>query len=197
MMTLNNPQMEKTVWEKKYYLKEDEHKEYASKNVGGTALGIGIGALALTLLGRNGIGNILGNITGTNTEVNPEETAFGLYKGYRDADDAIIAKHNEDSFRLYQGYTNQGIALQKEIDDLKTKLAVAEAVRPYQDKAIYDAIALEKERRECADCQIVGYSNCTFIPQYIADLTPATTSTPKTIYNPLSCMNNRGCNCGC
>lgn len=187
MITTMNPQMDK-----KYILKDEE---YASKGVAGTALGLGIGALGWNLLQNNGLGNILGG--GSNKQKEQDEALFGVYKGYRDSDDAIIAKHNEDSFKLYQGYTNQGIALQKEIDDLKTKLAVAEAVRPYQDKAIYDAIAIEKERRECADCQIVGYSNCTFIPQYIADLTPATTSTPKTIYNPLSCMNNRGCNCGC
>lgn len=195
MMTMN-PQMEKTVWEKKYYLKEDEHKEYASKNVGGTALGLSIGALALTLLGRNGIGNILGNITGTNTEVNPEETAFGLYKGYRDADDAIIAKANKDAFDLYAYSRNGFDALQAQISDLKTKLAVADAVQPWKDKAIYDAIALEKERREAADCQIVGYSNCTFYPVNVADVTVGTTSTPKTTFNPLSCLN-RGCGCGC
>lgn len=176
--------------DKKFYDKDD----FASKGVAGTALGIGIGALGLELLRNGGLNNLLGGIVGTPQQTNPEETAFGLYKGYRDADDAIIAKHNEDSFALYK-YSRDGFdGMQKEISDLKTKLAVAEAVQPWKDKSIYDAIALEAERRQSGDCSIVGYSNCTFIPQYIADITPATTSTPKVTYNPLNCLRPT---CGC
>lgn len=167
-------------------------KEYASKGTANTALGLSIGALAWEAL-RNG-GLNLGNILGGNQPQNQEETAFGLYKGYRDADDAIIAKHNQDAFALYK-YSRDGFdGMQKEISDLKTKLAVAEATQPWKDKSIYDAIALEAERRQSADCSIVGYSNCTFIPQYIADMTPATTSTPKVTYNPLNCLRPT---CGC
>ena len=167
-------------------------KEYASKGTANTALGLSIGALAWEAL-RNG-GLNLGNILGGNQPQNQEETAFGLYKGYRDADDAIIAKHNKDSFDLYK-YSRDGFdVMQKEISDLKTKLAVAEATQPWKDKAIYDAIALEAERRQSGDCSIVGYTNCTFIPQYIADMTPATTSTPKVTYNPLNCLRPT---CGC
>jgi hypothetical protein len=167
-----------------------EKEEYASKGVAGTALGLSIGALGYELLKNGGLN--LGNILGG--QQNPEETAFGLYKGYRDADDLIIAKHNQDAFSLYK-YSRDGFdAMQKEISDLKTKLAVAEAVEPWKNKSIYDAIALESERRQSADCSIVGYSNCTFIPQYIADMTPATTSTPKVTYNPLNCLRPT---CGC
>ena len=175
--------------DKKFYDKDD----FASKGVAGTALGIGIGALGLELLRNGGLNNLLGGIVGGQPQ-NQEETAFGLYKGYRDADDKIIAKHNEDSFALYK-YSRDGFdSMQKEISDLKTKLAVAEAVQPWKDKSIYDAIALEAERRQSGDCSIVGYSNCTFIPQYIADITPATTSTPKVTYNPLNCLRPT---CGC
>lgn len=172
---------------KKWY-----EKEYASKSVGNTALGLSIGALGLELLKGNGLN--LSNLIGNNNNQNPEETAFGLYKGYRDADDAIIAKHNEDAFRLYK-YSRDGFdALQNEISELKTKLAVTDAIQPWRDKAVYDAIALEAERRNSADCSIVGYANCTFIPQYIADMTPATTSTPKATSNPLNCLKPF---CGC
>jgi hypothetical protein len=190
---VNSPMMDKTVWEKKYIYK-DEDKMYATRGTGNTALGLSIGALALTVLGRNGLNNILGGITGNGTQVNPEETAFGLYKGYTDADSKIIEKHNKDAFDLYAYSRNGFDALQAQISDLKTKLAVTDAVRPYQDRMIYEAIALEKERREAADCQIVGYTNCTFIPQYVADITPAATSTQKTTFNPLNCLN-RGCGC--
>lgn len=168
-----------------------EKDEYASKGVAGTALGLSIGALGYELLKNGGLN--LGGILGNN-QTNPEETAFGLYKGYRDADDAIVAKHNEDSFRLYK-YSRDGFdALQGEISELKTKLAVAEAVQPWKDKAIYDAIALEAERRNSADCSIVGYTNCTFYPVNVADVTVGTTTTPKTTYNPLNCLKPF---CGC
>lgn len=195
-----------TMTEKKYVYKEDDGKEYATKGVAGTALGLGIGALGLELLKNGNLGNILGG-TDTRLEDTKEfhnelfglyksqtDADFSLYKGYRDTNDAIIAQHNKDAFALYSQSMNQGIALQKEIDELKTKLAVQEAVRPYQDKMLYDAIALERERRECADCSIVGYSNCTFIPQYIADITPAATSTQKLTFNPLGCVQG-GCGC--
>lgn len=176
--------METMVNDKKFYDKDD----FASKGVAGTALGIGIGALGLELLRNGGLNNLLGGIVGTPQQTNPEETAFGLYKGYRDADDAIIAKHNADSFALYK-YSRDGFdGMQKEISDLKTKLAVAEAVQPWKDKSIYDAIALEAERRCCNDGKIVNYSNQMFYPVSIADVTTGTTSTARIPFNPM---------CGC
>lgn len=197
----NGENMEKTVYEKKYIYKEDagHNDEYASKGVGGTALGLSIGALALTLLNRNG-GNLVNSILGTapTNQMDNDffrlyksqvDADFALYKGYRDQDDAIIAKHTADSFALYK-YSRDGFdVLQGEISDLKTKLAVAEAVQPWKDKAIYDAIALETERRICSDNAVVNYANCTFYPVSIADVTVGTTSTPKTTFNPL-------CSCG-
>ena len=167
-----------------------EKEEYASKGVAGTALGLSIGALGLEVLKNNGLnlGNILG---GNNTPQNPEQTPFfELYKGYRDADDAIIAKHTADSFSLYK-YSRDGFdAMQKEISDLKTKLAVAEAVEPWKNKSIYDAIALESERRCCNDGKIVNYSNLMFYPVSVADVTTGTTSTQRSVFNPLcGCLN--------
>lgn len=166
---------------KKFYDKDD----FATKGVAGTALGLGIGSLGLQLL-NGGLGNFLGGITGTQNT--PEQTAFGLYKGYRDADDAIIAKHNKDSFDLYKYSRDSYDAIQKEISDLKTKLAVSDAVQPWKDKSIYDAIALEAERRCCNDGKIVNYSNQMFYPVSIADVTTGTTSTARIPFNPI---------CGC
>lgn len=168
---------------KKWYDKDD----FASKGVGGTALGLSIGALGLELLRNGGLNGILSPITGGNA--NPEQTPFfELYKGYRDADDAIVAKHNADAFSLYK-YSRDGFdALQGEISELKTKLAVAEAVQPWKDKALYDAIALESERRMCADNKIVNYSNLMFYPVSVANVEVGTTSTSRTTFNPL---------CGC
>lgn len=49
------------------------------------------------------------------------------------------------------------------------------------------AIALEAERRECADCKIVNYANSTFAPKLITDYTAGTTSAAAETYNPLAC----------
>lgn len=170
----------------KKYIVDDDSK-YATKGVAGTALGLGIGALGVELL-NGGLQKILNG--GNSQPQNQEETAFGLYKGYRDADDAIIAKHNADSFALFKGYSDAVAALKAEVDALKTKIAVGEATQPWKEKSLYDAIALEKERRECADNKIVNYANGTFVPKYISEMTVGTGTTQSTIYNPL-------CGCGC
>lgn len=163
-----------------------EKKDYASKGVANTGLVLGATALGIELLKNGGLN--IGNLLGGTKETNPEETAFGLYKGYRDADDAIINKHNADAFSLYK-YSRDGFdVLQGEISELKTKLAVTDAIQPWRDKAIYDAIALEAERRCCADNKIVNYSNLMFYPVSVADVTVGTTATTRTTFNPL---------CGC
>lgn len=55
------------------------------------------------------------------------------------------------------------------------------------DYKFSQAIALEAERRECADCKIVNYVNSTFAPKLITDYTAGTTSAPAAVYNPLQC----------
>lgn len=170
-----------------------EKEEYASKGVAGTALGLSIGALGLELLKNGGIN--LGNILGGNQQPDAQHSEFfSLYKGYTDSDAAIVAKHNQDAFSLYKYSRDNFDALQGEISELKTKLAVQDAVQPWKDKSIYDAIALEAERRNSADCSIVGYTNCTFYPVNVADVSVGTTSTPKATYNPLNCLKPF---CGC
>ena len=175
-----------TMTEKKWVEKEPE---YASRGLAGTALGLGIGALGVELLKGN-LGNVLGGITGNNNQAPFEESAFGLYKGYTTADAEIVAKHNADAFGLYKNQRDSYDLLKGQIDAINTKLAVAEANIGWQNKSIYDAIALEAERRACGDNKIVTYMNSTFVPKYIADLTPATGTTQASIFNPLC-----GCNC--
>ena len=62
------------VVEKKIY--EDGKKEYASKGLAGTALGIGIGGLALALLNGNGRG-VFGSLGGSNMPENVNINAYG------------------------------------------------------------------------------------------------------------------------
>lgn len=173
--------MQNTMVERKWYDKDD----FASKGVSNTALGLSIGALGLELLRNGGLGNILGGITGNPSQ---QQDAFSLYKGYRDADDAIIAKHNQDAFALYKSQRDSDDAIMAQISAINAKLAVQEATQPWKEKSIYDAIALEAERRMCGDNKIVTYVNSTFVPRYLADLTPATGTTQAVVYNPLCCQ---------
>lgn len=65
-----------------------------------------------------------------------------------------------------QGFTDAFRELQKDID--------------YK-------VALEAERRSCADCKIVDYVNSTFAPKLITDYGAGTTSAAAVTYNPLAC----------
>jgi hypothetical protein len=60
------------------------------------------------------------------------------------------------------------------------------------DYKFSQAIALEAERRECADCKIVNYVNSTFAPKLITTYAAGTTSAAAEVYNPLTCGQ-----CGC
>jgi hypothetical protein len=53
--------------------------------------------------------------------------------------------------------------------------------------ALETAIAVERDKRECGDNAIVGYTNATFYPKQVADVTTGTTTTAQMIYNPLQC----------
>lgn len=50
----------------------------------------------------------------------------------------------------------------------------------------------EKDERKCADNTIVTYVNGMFYPIQKADITVGTTSTARTVYNPLCCNNCQG-----
>ena len=80
------------------------------------------------------------------------------------------------------------------LNDINANLA-AQAVRNQAfndalastDYKFSQAIALEAERRECADCKIVNYVNSTFAPKLVTDYTAGTTSAVAQVYNPLAC----------
>lgn len=50
---------------------------------------------------------------------------------------------------------------------------------------LYSAISRERDDRCCADNAIVNYSNATFYPKMVADVTTGTTTTAQSVYNPL------------
>lgn len=57
-----------------------------------------------------------------------------------------------------------------------------------------DKICCESRERRCADNQIINYTNATFYPKQVANVTTGTTTTAQTLYNPLP-QNNNCCGC--
>lgn len=61
-------------------------------------------------------------------------------------------------------------------------------------KRLEDKICDERRERKCADNTIVTYTNATFYPKMVANVTTGTTTTAQTTYNPLPVEQN--CCCG-
>jgi hypothetical protein len=76
----------------------------------------------------------------------------------------------------------QEVAAQQAI----TNTAVNAAMQA-MDYKFTQQVALEAERRQCADCKIVNYVNSTFAPRLVTDYTAGTTSAVAQVYNPLAC----------
>lgn len=83
---------------------------------------------------------------------------------------AVVNQKTEDSFAL----------VKQDIDCCCDKLAVQ--------------IARERDERKCGDNTIITYTNATFYPKRVADVTVGTETTPQSTYNPLPCSND--CICG-
>ena len=87
------------------------------------------------------------------------------------ASQAVNNQATKDSFQL----------LQERVDCCKNELC--------------GAISRERDERKCADNTIVTYTNATFYPKMVADITTGTGTTPQSTYNPLP-VSTCDCNCG-
>ena len=88
------------------------------------------------------------------------------------ASQAVNNQATKDSFQL----------LQERMDCCKNELC--------------GAISRERDERKCADNTIVTYTNATFYPKMVADITTGTGTTPQSTYNPLP-VSTCGHGCGC
>lgn len=112
---------------------------------------------------------------------------------------AIAAKDSEIALLKSNTYQDQkSLELYRYIDgkfsEIQANLAAQAVTNTSFNSALAatdykftQAIALEAERRQCADCKIVNYVNSTFAPRLITDYTAGTTSAPANVYNPLAC----------
>lgn len=187
---------------------EYENK-YASNGKGnlGVILGsIGTGAALL----NGGLGGILGN-WGMNGNCNnngycSDDHFVNRYEAGQSAEIAKLRTEidllrsnifaDQKSLELYKFFNG-------ELRDIRSTLS-AQAVQ-YQKTVdafemvrndmicckneLYSAIARERDDRCCADNAIVNYSNATFYPKQVSDVTVGTTTTAQTVYNPLPNCN--------
>ncbi len=161
----------------------------------GTAGFLGMGAGN----GCNG-GGILGNLLGGNRNncgcsedhlVNRYELAMEKELAAKDSKIALLESTiftDRKSLELYQYIDGQLKEVREFICEQKVRnQGNGDAIREL-DRKIDSAVALEAERRCCADQRIVAYANGTFAPKVIVGFTPdATDTTPASTYNPLCC----------
>jgi hypothetical protein len=155
-----------------------------------------LGLNANSILGNGGLfGNRNGCLSPADMPVTRYEMAMQNELAAKDSRIALLEANtyqDQKSLELYRYVDGK-------FNEINANLA-AQAVRNQAfndalastDYKFTQAIALEAERRECADCKIVNYVNSTFAPRLITDYTAGTTSAVAQVYNPLKCGN-----CGC
>ena len=166
----------------------------------GTALSVlngGIGGVAGGWGNCNGVApacseNVLVNRyeLGQNQKISELQSAIALRDANTYGDQKLL-----EVYKYFDGQLKdvrdtlcaQAVTNQKTADSFA--LASADLAAVKQD--LCNRIALEAERRCCADNSIVTYANATFYPKMVADVTVGTTTTAQTLYNPIP--NCGGC----
>ena len=184
-------------------------RNFASKGVAGAGLGLGIAGTALGLLGNGGIPGLLGGWgnNGWNVGVCSDNMPVSRYELGQES--KIAELQSQIALRDANTYNDQkALELYKYIDgqlrevretlcsqavhNQKTEdsFALARQDIAAVESRLNGKIAMEAERRCCADNAIVNYANATFYPKMVADVTVGTTTTAQTLYNPIP-------DCGC
>ena len=188
---------------------------YGSRGVANTGLGLGIAGTALGIL-NGGLGNVLGGWGNMNAAPACAAATCNenmLVNRYEAGQQARISElETEVKLRDANTYTDQKILatyqyIDGQLRDVRDTLcrqavhnqrtedsfALAQQDLAAVKSNLESQIKLEAERRCCADNAIVNYSNATFYPKMVADVTVGTTTTAQTLYNPIP---DCGCCCG-
>ena len=186
--------------------------EFASKGVAGAGLGLGIAGTALGLMNGNGLGGLFGGNWGGNCNHGcSENTPVNRYELNQEG---VIAKLQSDValrdaniyndqklLEVYKYFDGQVKDIRATMCENDKALAVSNAkiegtfavlgeqIRAQRNEFMC-ALNRERDERCCGDNSIVTYSNATFYPKMIADVTIGTTATAQATYNPVY-------NCGC
>lgn len=177
--------------------------EYASRGLGGAALGTGVAGLSLGVLNSMGNGGLLGNLFGNNCAAvcheNMPVSRYEMGLNQKNAEQA-----SEIALLKADAYTNQKFADLNDRYNERFRTIEQELARnAVKQQAVDDSIMLVNERleccktnimerlcreiddRKCGDNTIVNYLNATFYAKQVADVTTGTTTTAQAVYNPL------------
>lgn len=177
---------------------------FAKRGVANAGLTTGIIGTALGVL--NNMGGLLGTSAPVCSEsclVNRYE--LGLEKSIAEKDSKIAlleanTYNYQKSLELYKYFDGElrevrGEIARQAVLNQKTEdafLMVRNDMICCKNE-LYSAINRERDERCCADNAIVNYSNATFYPKMVADVTTGTTTTAQALYNPLPQCGNRCC----
>ena len=160
----------------------------------GGSLGIAsfLGLNANNILGGNGILGGWGNRNGNcgDVPVTRYEMAMEQALAAKDSKIALLEANtynDQKSLELYRYIDGKFAEIQANLAAQAVTNTSFNSALAATDYKFTQAIALEAERRQCADCKIVNYVNSTFSPKLITDYTAGTTSAPANVYNPLAC----------
>ena len=169
----------------------DMENKYASRGIGGTALGLAIGALGVEAL-RGNFGGILGggNCCGESAPASREVVNKDMEIAYLRGRDAA----KTDSLELYKYVDGRFTGIEAQLASQAVKNAQIEGTFAVlgekisaQHNEFLCALNRERDERCCGDNSIVTYANATFYPKMVADITTGTTTTAQLVYNPLPC----------
>ena len=184
--------------------------EFASKGVAGAGLGLGIAGTALGVM-NGGLGNLFSG-WGCNNNCN-ENTIVNRYELNQSSRIAELESqvalrdaniyNDQKLLEVYKYFDGQVKDIRATMCENDKALAVSNAkiegtfaVLGEQIKAQRNefmcALNRERDERCCGDNTIVTYSNATFYPKMVADITTGTTVTAQATYNPIY---NCGCSC--
>lgn len=187
-----------------HYVKSTDGYDVKVPSQGEVTYGTVAGSLGLaSFLGlgaNNGGGGLLGGLFGGRNCgcsedhcVNRYELAMEKELAAKDSRIALLESTiftDKKSLELYQYIDGQLKEVREFICEQKVRnQGNGDAIREL-DKKIDYSVALEAERRKCADKSIVGYLNSTFAPKAVAEYTAGATSAVMQTRNPL-------CECEC
>ena len=177
-----------------YEVKVPSQGQVTYNSVAGS-LGIAsfLGLNANNILGRGGIlGGRMGGdpCSCADTPVTRYELAMEQQIAAKDSEIALLKSNtyqDQKSLELYRYIDGKFSEIQANLAAQAVTNTSFNSALAATDYKFTQAIALEAERRQCADCKIVNYVNSTFAPKLITDYTAGTTSTAAAVYNPLAC----------
>ena len=162
----------------------------------GAAGGIGWIAEKTGILNGFGLGNGWGNRNGNgncgDVPVTRYEMGMQQALAYKDSEIMELKANiynDQKNLELYRYIDGKFAEIQANLAAQAVTNTSFNSALAATDYKFTQAIALEAERRQCADGKIVNYVNSTFSPKLITDYSAGTTSAPANVYNPLCTCN--------